>query len=82
MVACMHKVNPFLVGGSVLGVVLLLIPLCHFHLSVYSSWLAQMSEADSGLCSGYMVKDVNKVKGIFAVSIREGQVHNEGIKEE
>lgn len=41
-----------------------------------------MSKADSGLCWGCMMKKVNKVKHIFTVGMREGQVQNEGIKEE
>lgn len=40
-----------------------------------------MSKADSVLCWGYKVKRVNKVKHVFVVSIREGQVQHEWINE-
>lgn len=52
-----------------------------FSFSVCSSWMAQMSKADSVLCGGYKVKRVNKVKHVFVVSIREGQVQHEWINE-
>lgn len=67
-------------GGGVGGVdVLRLIfaNLYAFSFSACSNRMAQMSKADGVLCGGYKVKRVNKVKHVFVVRIREGQVQHE-----